>query len=104
MDNNKIIPIHLNKNFDGQICKMCGSCCFLLVDIEIEGKKFVPAVEKCEEMLEIDKIALCHHVCESFDIETKECKDYENRPESCKKFFCKGNPQPQKLHIKGKRE
>jgi len=50
---------------------------------------------------ESEKKYLSLQVCASFDRATRRCKDYENRPPACKRFFCNGKPRPQVLNITG---
>ena len=82
------------------ICRACGLCCHLRPIISIGNLKFVPVAENLN-IDETDKEMLSLQVCENLDVNTKKCKIYETRPLACRKFFCKGNPRPQTITIKG---
>ena len=82
-------------------CQKCGLCCYLSVGVIVEGKHFVPVPFTVKDFDEKEKKYLSLQVCESFDRETRRCKDYENRPPACKRFFCNEKPSPQVLNIQG---
>lgn len=91
------------KEIHKDICRMCGVCCFLDPDIKIAGNKFIPTAHIHKMLLEEDKILLGYSVCEHLDLETRKCKNYENRPIECRKYSCKGDPHPQRVIIEGTR-
>ena len=69
--------------------------------MNVEGRQFVPVPFTVEEGEDSEKQYLALQVCGSFDRETKKCKDYENRPAVCRRYFCQGKPHPQVLDLKG---
>ena len=89
-------------NTHKDLCRMCGQCCFIAQEVELTGLKFIPTSHVCENLLEEDRIVLGMMVCQNFDMKTRQCNDYENRPDQCKKYYCNGNPHPQKVIFEGK--
>ncbi len=83
-------------------CKKCGLCCYIQLSFRVDNKQFVPVPFTIDEGEDNEKKYLSLQVCESFDRETRKCKDYENRPNNCKKFNCHGDSKPQTLEITGK--
>ena len=98
-----IIKMAIDKT-ESEACKNCGLCCYIQLVVEVEGKKFIPAAFTVEGGDPNEQRYLSLQVCESFDQKTRKCKDYENRPEACRRYNCKGKPHPQILSIVGKRE
>ena len=89
-----------NKHDD--ICRMCGSCCFIDLKLKQDGINFIPISHVAPNFVEEDRQIYGYYVCEHFDIKTRECKIYDKRPDKCKKFFCKGNPRPMTVMVEGK--
>ena len=84
------------------ICRQCGMCCYIKVLCSIENMRFIPVAQKLNGMDDEDRKYLSLQVCEHLDVETNKCEIYEKRPAECRKFFCKGDPRPQTIQIKGK--
>ena len=80
---------------------MCGSCCFIQLDLVQDGLNFIPVAQKIDQMTEEDRSVLSYYVCEHLDFKTKKCGIYTTRPAKCKKFFCKGNPRAMKVSVEG---
>jgi hypothetical protein len=76
-------------------CKQCGTCCHTMIGLTIENMCFIP--------LEPHTVTMYRHpfVCSNFNRETKLCKDYENRPDPCRKYNCHGKQTPQVIDIVG---
>lgn len=89
---------------ESESCTACGLCCFIQLVVKVEGKKFVPCAFTVDKAEENEQRYLSLQVCESFDQKTRKCGDYDNRPEACKTYNCKGKPHPQILSIAGKQE
>jgi len=74
-------------------CVKCGACCLgvtLPIEEEVLGETLnKEIIEKTGIPIKARK-AECriHGVCKNLNLETRECKDYENRPEECRRFKC----------------
>ena len=99
---NVIVDNAIKQVFNEECKDNCGLCCYIQIVVKVEGKAYVPAAFTVAGAAENEQRYLSLQVCESFDQTTRKCKDYDNRPESCRKYSCKGKPHPQILSILGK--
>ena len=68
-------------------CLKCGLCCNVEIQLIQNGLTFFNPYP--------------FYTCLKLDLETGKCKDYDNRPEACRKYDCNGNPKPMRLVIEG---
>lgn len=99
---NKIIDTAIKK-VETETCRKCGLCCFIQLNFNVEGRQFIPTPFTIEGATAKEKAYMSLQMCELFDQETRLCRDYDNRPESCRKYSCKGKPGPQMMDIVGAR-
>lgn len=83
------------------LCRMCGACCFLKPKVTLSDVEFIPVASIAPGLEEEHREMLSLYVCKKFNIEKSECSDYNNRPVSCRKFHCKGEPRPMVIDIVG---
>lgn len=42
----------------------------------------------CEKCIEKECCNISGRWCKEFDLETKKCKNYNNRPQLCRNYYC----------------
>jgi Fe-S-cluster containining protein len=65
-------------------CENCGACCELLI-FHASGNIDAAWLAARSGRLS-GQAVLFPQVCKFYDVETKKCKIYENRPDSCRLF------------------
>lgn len=72
---------------DCNVCEKRGICCNIEIQLEQNGIQFFNPYP--------------FYTCVHLDLDTGKCKNYENRPEECKKYQCNGNHSQMHLFVKG---
>lgn len=65
-------------------CENCGACCEVIL-LRASGKIDAAWLASRNGRL-VGQAVIFPNICLNYDVETKKCKIYENRPLSCKAF------------------
>lgn len=87
-------------------CKRCGSCCSLF-DVPLTSKECERLSHDYSDGIPVIRMGTISYngslvrVCVYFDNKLNECTIYEERPEVCRLFDCRGTMQDGARHFFG---